>query len=140
MSYTPTEWDNGDVITAAKLNKIEQGISEVSNSGGSGGNANILIVHATADTSIPESEPTVILDKTYTEIDAAISAGTLVCVDVVEEAMLQFVQKIPGSGDIPSALLFSSALTTNGTSIVCSTLEVTANDTIRLLQYFSDLG
>lgn len=28
MSYTPTEWVNGDTITAEKLNKIEQGIAD----------------------------------------------------------------------------------------------------------------
>lgn len=28
MSYTPTEWKNGDTITAEKLNKIESGIKE----------------------------------------------------------------------------------------------------------------
>ena len=27
MSYTPTEWKDGDIITAEKLNKIENGIS-----------------------------------------------------------------------------------------------------------------
>lgn len=27
MSYTPTEWSKGDVITSEKLNKIEQGIT-----------------------------------------------------------------------------------------------------------------
>lgn len=32
MEYTPTEWKNGDVITAEKLNKLEQGIAN-SNSG-----------------------------------------------------------------------------------------------------------
>ncbi len=26
MGYTPTKWNNGDVITAEKLNKIEEGI------------------------------------------------------------------------------------------------------------------
>lgn len=26
MSYTPTKWNNGDVITAEKLNKLEQGV------------------------------------------------------------------------------------------------------------------
>lgn len=30
MSYTPTEWKGGDVITAEKMNKIESGINEVS--------------------------------------------------------------------------------------------------------------
>lgn len=27
MSYTPTNWVNGDIITAEKLNKIEEGDS-----------------------------------------------------------------------------------------------------------------
>ena len=27
MSYTPTEWKSGDVVTSAKLNKIEEGIA-----------------------------------------------------------------------------------------------------------------
>lgn len=26
MAYTPTEWKNGDIITADKLNKLEQGV------------------------------------------------------------------------------------------------------------------
>lgn len=29
MSYIPTEWLNGDVITAEKLNKIENGIADI---------------------------------------------------------------------------------------------------------------
>lgn len=26
MAYTPTEWKNGDLITAEKMNKLEQGV------------------------------------------------------------------------------------------------------------------
>lgn len=36
MSYTPTTWQSGDVISSARLNKIEQGIVEASQSGGGG--------------------------------------------------------------------------------------------------------
>ena len=35
MSYTPTEWQTGDTITAAGLNKMEQGIASASSGGGS---------------------------------------------------------------------------------------------------------
>lgn len=36
MSYNPTEWKNGDLITADKLNKLENGVAESSvDSGGS---------------------------------------------------------------------------------------------------------
>lgn len=34
MSYSPTNWTSGDIITSTKLNKIEQGISDVENSSG----------------------------------------------------------------------------------------------------------
>ena len=27
MAYTPTTWNNGDLITAEKLNKLEQGVT-----------------------------------------------------------------------------------------------------------------
>ena len=27
MSYEPTNWKSGDVVTSAKLNKLEQGVS-----------------------------------------------------------------------------------------------------------------
>lgn len=62
MSYTPTNWANGDVITTAKLNKIENGIAEVNNS-----NGGILIVHDNHG----------ILDKTVQEI---LNAAPLVVV------------------------------------------------------------
>ena len=31
MSYTPTNWQTGDTITAEKLNKLEEGVAAVSN-------------------------------------------------------------------------------------------------------------
>ena len=31
MAYTPTAWETGDVVTAAKLNKIEGGVDTASN-------------------------------------------------------------------------------------------------------------
>lgn len=61
MSYTPTTWTTGDTITATKLNKIEQGIA----SAGGG----ILF-----DIGVEDGT----LDKTWTEIDSAMSAGKIV--------------------------------------------------------------
>lgn len=37
MSYTPTVWNAGDVVTAEKLNKLEQGVAE----GGGGGSGDL---------------------------------------------------------------------------------------------------
>ena len=70
MSYTPTEWTTGDVITAEKLNKIENGIVEAGGSGSSGGGGyGPLIVTVT----IEEDEGYTIftMDKTAGEIIAA---------------------------------------------------------------------
>lgn len=58
MSYTPNTWANGDVITSAKLNNMEQGIA---NAGGGGGGA--LFVNDVEGT----------LDKTWQEIFDAMS-------------------------------------------------------------------
>ena len=60
MSYTPTTWQTGDTITAAGLNKIEQGIADAGSSGG----AVIITDNGTA------------LDYTYAEIYELITAGT----------------------------------------------------------------
>lgn len=34
MSYSPTTWKSGDVVTSAKLNKLEQGVAEAGSGGG----------------------------------------------------------------------------------------------------------
>ena len=53
MSYEPTNWKDGDLVTSAKLNKIEQGIA-------AGGG--VLIVHVDKNKT---------LDKTWQEIHDA---------------------------------------------------------------------
>jgi len=68
MSYTPTEWNNGDVITAEKLNKLENGVA----AGGSGGG--VLVVNIT------ESDGVYTTDKTAGEIKAAFESGTPVVI------------------------------------------------------------
>jgi len=57
MSYTPTSWNTGDTITAAAMNKIENGIA---NAGGA------TIITDTSGT----------LDKTFAEIYNLIAGGT----------------------------------------------------------------
>ena len=72
MSYTPTEWADGDVITAEKLNNIESGISEAE--GSSGG---ILIIN---ETEVDDSHGNgLILDKTWQEIFDAIYEDKKAC-------------------------------------------------------------
>lgn len=54
MSYTPTNWKSGDVVTSTKLNKLEQGVA---NAGG-GGSALVVTLNVAEGT----------LDKTWEEI------------------------------------------------------------------------
>ena len=60
MSYTPTDWKAGDVISSQKLNKLEQGVADA----GGGG---VLTVTITWD-----ADEHAVLNKTWQEIwDAA---------------------------------------------------------------------
>jgi len=58
MSYTPTSWSTGDTITAAAMNKIENGIANA---------ASALIVNLDRNTGT--------LDKTFLEIYTALRDG-----------------------------------------------------------------
>ena len=61
MSYTPTNWKTGDVVTSAKLNKLEQGVADAG--------LGALVATFTL------SESGTACDKTYAEIDAAYQNG-----------------------------------------------------------------
>lgn len=87
MAYEPTNWQAGDVVTSAKLNKMEQGIAS---------GANILVAHAMQEvvdneSSGEEASPTVLkLDKTAREIlDADF---TIVIIDIPESIMANTTQ------------------------------------------------
>ena len=60
MSYTPTEWKTGDVITSSGLNKMEEGIAAAS----SGGGGAFVVGYNTTETAM-------VLDKTAQEISDA---------------------------------------------------------------------
>lgn len=60
MTYTPTEWKNGDIITAVGLNNMEQGISDAN----------------TGSTSVIINDVEGTLDKTYAEIYDLLNSGT----------------------------------------------------------------
>lgn len=65
MSYTPNTWKSGDVVTSAKLNKLEQGVANAS--GGSSGGGVLFV-------TVGENN---ICDKSYNDIKTAIEDGTL---------------------------------------------------------------
>ena len=66
MSYTPTDWKTGDVITADKLNNMEQGIV---NAGGK-----IMFVQFTDPSGSGE---TLTCEKTHDELVSSFAQGTV---------------------------------------------------------------
>ena len=62
MAYTPTVWQAGDTITAAKLNKIEEGLAN-------GAGAFIINISYDDETDLYAT------DKTFGQLKAAILAG-----------------------------------------------------------------
>ena len=82
MSYEPTVWAAGDVVTATKMNKIEQGISE--NSGG--GNTGLVV-------DIEEEDGTYILSERFSTIADCIESGGMVYIHgtkTIEESEIDF--------------------------------------------------
>lgn len=75
MAYEPTNWKTGDVVTSAKLNKLEQGVAD-----GSG----VLVVHSTYDGSLD----TYVLNKTAFEIYSASLEGKVVVIAHDSKTML----------------------------------------------------
>lgn len=69
MSYTPTSWNTGDTITAAAMNKIENGIA---NAG-----ATIITVPLT-DTGAAYISPSGSGDLSWNDIAAAFESGSVV--------------------------------------------------------------
>lgn len=71
MSYDPTNWKAGDVISSQKLNKLEQGVADAGGGGGA------LVVHIQKEV-ISEDETHYTADKTAGEIKAALESGQVV--------------------------------------------------------------
>ena len=74
MSYTPTEWSSGDTITAAKMNKLEQGVA---NAGG------VVVIHETITHDGDRTTHT--LDHTAQEIYDLLAAGNMVCMIFISD-------------------------------------------------------
>ena len=92
MSYEPTNWKSGDVVTSAKLNKLEQGVAS------SGG---VLVVH---------TDENGVLDKTWQEIGAAASLGVVVLPAFGQIMYLSKVVHNPPIGSTPEKwrIIFAS--------------------------------
>ena len=98
MAYIPTEWETGDIITAEKLNKLENGVAAI---------AGVMVVNG------EEEGDTLTLASTYNEIAAALSAGIPV-----------FISAPPAEAEGYMFLVFSNAVIGGDTT----TYQVSAFD------------
>lgn len=72
MAYTPTSWQNGDVITAEKLNNMESGIAAA---------LPVFLVTFSYD----DGTDTYVADHTFAEIATAAQAGNILMICMEDE-------------------------------------------------------
>lgn len=87
MSYEPTVWKDGDLVTSAKLNKLEQGVAN-----------NILVVHTIYD----EDTNITTLDKTWQEIYDAVPYVVFYCPSDNGEIWIEYLDRIFQYGIVTS--------------------------------------
>lgn len=78
MSYEQHEWVNGETITAAKMNNIEEGIAEAAQSGGGGLSADAIIHLEHANNSNEDSSANLtatIVSGTFADLYAKMADG-----------------------------------------------------------------
>lgn len=86
MAYIPTNWKDGDIISAEKMNKLEQGVAEGGGGGvllvnvtkGNGGGSTPVVNSASPMLNAPVPSPTFTANKTYAKVDAAVKAGKMI--------------------------------------------------------------
>ena len=118
MAYTKQTWNNGDVISADKLNHIEDGVAN---------GAKILQVTATT------SGVTTTLDKTWEEINSFIHNGGLVFVVNYNSENLTSIGIVISVGEIPNDVPRYSI----GVSFINGTVNYVCNS-MNDLPYFYD--
>lgn len=90
MSYTPTEWKTGDIVSSQRLNKLEEGVKDA---------YEVMVINDTDGT----------LDKTWQEIHDAMAANTFCVIKTV-------LQGIDGSSVCNYLVVEAGYSEMNGTS------------------------
>lgn len=120
MSYVKTTWKDGDVITAEKLNKIENGIEAAS---GGGGGGSFLVTITWDDTTSKY-----VSDKTYAEIKAAFESGQS-AVAFCDPNIYELIQVDSGFIRFASNT-FDFASSTNTLILMSDTFKVLSDDSV----------
>lgn len=126
MSYEKQTWQSGDVITAAKMNHIEDGIA----GGGSGGTFFINI-------EWDDSQANYVLKTPFQQIKEAYEAGKLIVADLGadgigllqggyyeglpgEEPQLEFYGQIPYYNDVQAPFVNVFFIGINEEGMICT--------------------
>lgn len=87
MAYEPTNWSDGDIVTAEKLNKIEQGVT---NAGAGSGGGMVVEINAVEDDMV--------MNHTWKEIyDAAPLMPIAICIELGTSYMLGHIVSVESS-------------------------------------------
>lgn len=81
MSYEPTNWKTGDVVTSAKLNKLENAVAQ------SGGDIDWFVISITSDN---DPNVPITIDKTWQEIKDAYSSGKTIVLNLGGQIITQY--------------------------------------------------
>lgn len=120
MSYTPTNWSSGDVITAANLNKAEAGIES----------AQLFIVTLTS-----EDGDTFTADKTFAATQSAYSDGMHVVFRTADQTPMGSIsESYPVETNVLGQTFFASKVSAdlNGSNLEIALTEFTlrADDSV----------
>lgn len=107
--YTAREWSNGDIVTAANLNQIENGIEDASGSG-----SEPLVIHFTGEPTISGNYTIYTTDTTYADIINAITNGAMVyLLGSPTGRAYDLLQAADGGSDVnPYTVYFSDVILT----------------------------
>ena len=111
MSYEPTVWSGGDVITAPKMNKLENAVAAASNGG--------CVLYVT------ENEQTGALSATGQEIINVVTAGGYVVLKITDMGMTTLLPlAVYGSqGGNVVGFMFYVPINSNPVSYLCNALS-----------------
>lgn len=97
MSYEQHEWVNGETITAEKMNNIEEGIVEASQSGGGGYDAEVSIYQENNSSSDPVFT---VLSGSFADIASKLNEN------IMPNILVRFWDDLDGTRAISSVTLY----------------------------------
>lgn len=109
MSYTPTVWKTGDIVSSQRLNKLEEGVRDA---------YEVMVINIVTEDPAQSAKnllrasrggSTVFLDKTWQQIFDALIAGKLCAIKRTGEGVASFAPVTTASTEEGSYKILSGA-------------------------------